>query len=58
MPHHATHPRSGDKALLIGALLLALVARAAAAGVDAETALRTASRGYAQQVRAAEQAAG
>jgi XTP/dITP diphosphohydrolase len=42
----------------IGALLLALVAKAEAAGVDAETALRTASRAYAQQVRAAEKAAG
>jgi XTP/dITP diphosphohydrolase len=37
-----------------GALLLALVARARADGVDAEAALRAASRRYADDVRAAE----
>jgi XTP/dITP diphosphohydrolase len=38
----------------IGALLLALVAESHAAGVDPESALRGALRGYAEQVRAAE----
>ena len=38
----------------VGALLLAVVARARADGVDAELALRTAARGYAGAVRAAE----
>ncbi|HYN75976.1 MAG TPA: MazG family protein [Candidatus Limnocylindria bacterium] len=38
----------------VGALLLAVVARAREDGVDAELALRTAARGYAGAVRAAE----
>ena len=48
-------PPSGDG---IGERLFALVAEARAAGVDAEAALRAASRGYLDAVRAVEAAAG
>ncbi len=41
----------------VGVLLLAIVARASAAGVDAEAALRAAARAYARRVRVAEQEA-
>lgn len=55
----AAAPVVGDEPLSsadTGALLLALVARARADGVDAEAALRAACRGYAEAVRAAEAA--
>ena len=42
----------------VGAELLALVAAASAAGVDAEAALRATARSYAAQVRSAEEDAG
>ena len=47
---------AGEQAL-IGELLMALVSRASAAGVDPEAALREAARAYADQVRAAERQA-
>jgi XTP/dITP diphosphohydrolase len=55
----APTPLAGDHAEMaaaveIGARLLALVAEARAAGVDAEAALRSAARDYAARVRAAE----
>jgi XTP/dITP diphosphohydrolase len=48
----------GTTADALGATLLALVADARAAGLDAEAALRTATLAYADAVRAAEPAAG
>ena len=54
---HRTACRTGRPRTRSARSLLALVARASAAGVDAEAALRGAARAYAERVRAAEQEA-
>jgi XTP/dITP diphosphohydrolase len=55
-PAPATAGVVGDDAASVGAALLELVRRAQAVGVDAETALREASRAVEAQVRSAEKA--